>query len=82
MTVPHTAVGPARVPRHWLPMVVIWAVLSAVAVPLIVLVLGPHLPPGRMSAEAASQVDANTLMTALLVPVVLFLLLWLMLSRR
>src|SRR5205823_10879693 len=74
MTVPHTAVGPARVPRHWLRMVVIWAVLSAVAVPLIVLVLGPHLPPGRMTAEAGSQRDANTLMTALVTPIVLIVL--------
>ena len=74
MTVPHTAVGPARVPRHWLRMVVIWAVLSAVAVPLIVLVLGPHLPPGRMTAEAGSQRDANTVMTALLAPIVVAVL--------
>jgi cytochrome c oxidase subunit 2 len=74
MTVPHTTVGPAQVPRHWLRMVVIWAVLSAVAVPLIVLVLGPHLPPGRMTAEAGSQRDANTVMTALLAPIVVAVL--------
>jgi cytochrome c oxidase subunit II len=70
-----TALPPqiARVPRHARRIVAIWAVLSAIAVPLIVLVLGPHLPPGRMSAEAGSQVDANTLMTALVAPIVLLL---------
>ena len=39
--------------------------------PLIVLVLGPHLPPGNVSAEAGSQRDANVLLTALLVPIAL-----------
>jgi len=42
-------------------------------VPLIVLVLGPHLPPGRMSSEAGAQTDANTLMTALVAPIVLLI---------
>jgi cytochrome c oxidase subunit II len=60
-------------PAHTRRILVIWLVLTAIAVPLIVLVLGPHLPPGRMSAEAASQVDANTLMTALIAPIVLLL---------
>ena len=60
-------------PAHTRRILGIWFVLTAIAVPLIVLVLGPHLPPGRMSAEAASQVDANTLMTALVAPVVLLL---------
>ena len=41
--------------------------------PLIVLVLGPHLPPGRMTSEAGAQTDANTLMTALVAPIVLLI---------
>jgi cytochrome c oxidase subunit 2 len=52
---------------------VIWFVCTAVAVPLIVLVLGPHLPPGRMTSEAGAQRDANVLMTALVAPVVLLI---------
>jgi cytochrome c oxidase subunit II len=66
--------GGRRVPRHGLGILWIWAVLTAIAVPLVVLVLGPHLPPGRMSAEAGSQTDANTVMTALLTPIVLIVL--------
>jgi cytochrome c oxidase subunit II len=61
---------------HARRIVVMWLVASAVAVPLIVLVLGPHLPPGRMSAEAVSQSDANTVMTALMTPIVLLVLIW------
>jgi cytochrome c oxidase subunit 2 len=64
----------SRIPRHGRRILVIWLVASAVAVPLIVLVLGPQLPPGRMSSEAGSQTDANTLMTALIAPIVLLLL--------
>jgi cytochrome c oxidase subunit II len=59
---------------HSRRIVAIWVVASAVAVPLIVLVLGPHLPPGRMSTEAVDQSNANTVMTALMAPIVLLLL--------
>jgi cytochrome c oxidase subunit II len=58
---------------HSRRIVAIWLVASAVAVPLIVFVLGPHLPPGRMSTEAVDQSNANVVMTALMVPIVLLL---------
>ena len=35
-----------QVSRHGVRIVVIWAALTAISVPLIVFVLGPHLPPG------------------------------------
>jgi cytochrome c oxidase subunit II len=63
-----------RVPHHGVRIVVIWGVLCAIAIPLVVLVLGPHLPPGRMSAEAGAQTDANTVLTALLTPILLLIL--------
>jgi cytochrome c oxidase subunit II len=69
-----SAPGEQRTPRHGLRIVVVWAVLTAISVPLVVLVLGPHLPPGRFSAEAGSQTDANTVLTAMLVPIVLLIL--------
>jgi cytochrome c oxidase subunit II len=69
-------VGGQRVSRHGVRIVAIWAVLSAISVPLIVWVLGPHLPPGRMTAEAGSQTDANTLMTALLAPIILLVVVY------
>jgi cytochrome c oxidase subunit 2 len=67
---------PQRVSRHGIRIFVIWLVLTAIAVPLIVLVLGPHLPPGRMSAEASSQTDTNMVMTALTVPLMLVVLVY------
>jgi cytochrome c oxidase subunit 2 len=63
----------ARVPGHGRRIFAIWLVCTAVAVPLIVLVLGPHLPPGRVTSEASAQTDANTVMTALVAPVVLLI---------
>ena len=63
----------ARLSSETRRIFLIWLVLTAIAVPLVVLVLGPHLPPGRMSAEAAAQTDANVLLTALCTPIVLLL---------
>jgi cytochrome c oxidase subunit 2 len=62
-----------RIPPHGRRILAIWLVCTAVAVPLIVLVLGPQLPPGRMSSEAGAQTDANVLMTALVAPIVLLI---------
>ncbi|MDP9222423.1 MAG: cytochrome c oxidase subunit II [Actinomycetota bacterium] len=66
-----TELVPERVQPHGRRIFGIWLVLTAISVPLIVLVLGPHLPPGNVSAEAGSQRDANVLLTALLVPIAL-----------
>jgi cytochrome c oxidase subunit 2 len=63
----------SRLPREARLILSLWLVLTAIAVPLVVLVLGPHLPPGRMSSEAAAQTDANVLLTALLTPIILLL---------
>jgi cytochrome c oxidase subunit 2 len=68
-----TTIAGGGVPRHGVRIIAVWLVLTAIAVPLIVFVLGPHLPPPRMSAESASQRDANVLMTALLVPIALLI---------
>jgi cytochrome c oxidase subunit 2 len=54
-------------------ILVVWIVLSVIAVPLVIWVLGPHLPPGHMSTEASDQTNANTVMTALMTPIVLLL---------
>ncbi len=57
-------------------IVAVWLLLTAIGVPLIVLVLGPHLPPGHMSAEAADQTSANTVMTAGIAPIVFLLVVY------
>ncbi len=63
----------AHVPRHGMRIAVIWAILTAVSVPLIVFVLGPHVPPGRMSSEAIAQKDANVVLTAIMAPILLLI---------
>ena len=71
-----TEIAGQRVPRHGVRILVIWLVLFVIAEPLIVFVLGDHLPPGRMSAEASDQTDANTVLIALLVPIALFVVVY------
>jgi cytochrome c oxidase subunit II len=61
-------------PRHGIRIAVIWVVATAIAVPLIVLLLGPHLPPGHMTSESGSQRSANILLTAVMVPIGLLVL--------
>jgi cytochrome c oxidase subunit 2 len=75
-----TTIADQHVPRHGVRIAVIWLVLTAIAVPLIVLVLGPHLPPFHMSEEAGAQRDANVLMTSLLVPIGLLVVVFLVYS--
>jgi cytochrome c oxidase subunit II len=58
-------------PRHGRTLLVIWLVASVVALPLVIWVLGPHLPPGDMTPEASDQTSANIVLTAVCAPIVL-----------
>ena len=58
-------------PRHGLRIFLIWAVLSAIATPLVYFVWGPHMPPGAMGSAAAGQQWDNTVMGTIATPVVL-----------
>jgi cytochrome c oxidase subunit II len=61
----------SRIPPHARRILAMWLASVAIAVPLIVLVLGPHLPPGDMTPEASDQTSANIVMTAVSAPIVL-----------
>jgi cytochrome c oxidase subunit 2 len=63
----------SRLPREARLILSLWLVLTAIALPLVILVLGPHLPPGRMSSEASDQTDANIVLTAVVTPIILLL---------
>jgi cytochrome c oxidase subunit II len=63
--------GPAPEPQHGRRLLVVWALLSVVAVPLVIFVIGPHMPPGSGSAEAHDQREINILLAALATPVLL-----------
>jgi cytochrome c oxidase subunit II len=57
-------------------LMLIWLALSLVATPLVVIFLGPALPPGAASDAAHGQQQDNTVMTALVMPIVLALVVY------
>lgn len=57
-------------------VLLIWLVLSVIATPLVVIVLGPHLPPGSASDVAHGQQQDNTVMTAIVTPIIIALLVY------
>ena len=73
-----TAVGAGRdEPRgNLVRLLVIWGVLSVLAVVLVIWVLGPQLPPGSMTTQAHGQTTANIVLTAVCVPIALFVLIF------
>jgi cytochrome c oxidase subunit 2 len=54
-------------------IVTAWIVLSVIATPIVVLVLGPHLPPGNGSEQGTEQVFDNTWLTGTVTPVICLL---------
>lgn len=54
----------------------IWFVLSVIITPLVAIFVGPLLPPGAASDAAHGQQQDNTVMTALVTPIVIALLVY------
>ena len=54
----------------------IWFVLAAVATPIVVLVWGPHLPPGDATLQAQHQQEINAILAGIVTPVVLAILVY------
>ena len=63
-----------REPNHIRRVAVLTIVASLIATPLVIWVLGPHLPPGHATEQAAGQVTDNTVLTAVLTPLVCLIL--------
>jgi cytochrome c oxidase subunit 2 len=66
----------AGTPQDRTRLLISWIVLSIIADLLVVLALGPHLPPGRASTTAASQQTDFVVLAALATPVVVGVLLY------
>jgi cytochrome c oxidase subunit II len=66
----------SREPNHGRRIALIWFVLAAVATPAIVLIWGPHLPPGDASVQAQHQQAINTLLAGIVTPFVLAILVY------
>jgi len=64
-------------PNHARRFATIWLLATVIALPLVILVLGPILPPGNGSDVAAGQVTDNTVLLAMATPVLLLVVLYL-----
>jgi cytochrome c oxidase subunit 2 len=71
-TAPGASPGPppGHEPHHGIRIAILWAILTAVGVPVIIFVVGPHLPPFTgNSVQANDQHDINVTLLTLAVPV-------------
>jgi cytochrome c oxidase subunit II len=64
-------------PNHARRFGLIWVVATLIATPLVIVLLGPIMPPGNGSEQAASKVTDNTVLLAMATPVLLLVLLYL-----
>jgi cytochrome c oxidase subunit II len=75
-TIPARDAPPPDGPSHGRRIALIWFVLAAVATPVMVLVWGPHLPPGDATLQAQHQQAINTILAGIVTPVVLGILVY------
>jgi cytochrome c oxidase subunit 2 len=73
----HGAAGGAGEPNHARRFMTIWIVASLVATPLVVLLIGPIMPPGNGSEQASGHVVDNTVLIGMATPVLLLVLTYL-----
>ncbi len=77
------AVEPAHTPpepNHARRFGAIWIVASLIATPLVVLLVGPIMPPGNGSEQASGHVTDNTVLIGMATPVLLLVLIYLIYS--
>jgi cytochrome c oxidase subunit II len=67
---------PGEEPNHFRRIAVLTIVISVFTTLLVIFVLGPHLPPGKSSSQAAGQVTDNIVLTALMTPFASFILVY------
>jgi cytochrome c oxidase subunit 2 len=56
-------------PPHFRRILILWAALSIIATPIVVLVWAPDLPPGNGANAASGQVTDNTVLLGVVTPV-------------
>jgi cytochrome c oxidase subunit 2 len=64
-------------PNHARRFGLIWIVASLIATPLVVLLLGPIMPPGNGSEQASGHVTDNTVLIGMATPVLLLVVTYL-----
>lgn len=63
--------------HHWRNVVLLWVLANVIMLPIVIWLIGPGLPPGNGSDEAAGQVTDNTVLMAIATPVALAVLVYL-----
>ncbi|MHB8531260.1 MAG: cytochrome c oxidase subunit II [Solirubrobacteraceae bacterium] len=64
-------------PNHLRRFGTIWIVATIIALPLVIFLLGPELPPGKGSEQASGHVVDNTVLLAMATPVLLLVTIYL-----
>jgi cytochrome c oxidase subunit 2 len=64
-------------PNHARRFTILWVAASLIATPLVIVLLGPILPPGNGSAQASGHVTDNTVLLAMATPVLLLVVIYL-----
>jgi cytochrome c oxidase subunit II len=64
-------------PNHARRFTILWVLASLIATPLVIVLLGPILPPGNGSAQASGHVTDNTVLLAMATPVLLLVVIYL-----
>jgi len=64
-------------PNHWRRFATLWILASVIATPLVVLLLGPILPPGSGTVQAQGHRTDNTVLLGAATPVLLLVVLYL-----
>jgi cytochrome c oxidase subunit 2 len=67
-------------PNHARRFALIWGIATVVATPLVILLVGPILPPGKATEQANGQVTDNTVLIGMATPVLLLVVLYLIYS--
>jgi len=63
--------------NHFRRLMLLWLTASAIATPLVVVLLGPILPPGNGSVQASGHITDNTVLLGMATPVFLLVVLYL-----
>ncbi len=74
---PHPTVSEPDGPNHARRFGAIWVIASLIATPLVIVLVGPILPPGNGSEQASGHVTDNTVLLAMATPVLLLVVIYL-----
>jgi cytochrome c oxidase subunit 2 len=66
----------AQETNHWRNVVLLWLIATVIMTPIVIFLIGPGLPPGNGSVEAAGQTTDNTVLLAVATPVALAVLVY------